>query len=323
MQLAEVEQWFGDRGLPFAWRQERPGQAAILRPPPGRQIPIGNVRVGILVPDVHLGWGNDVFRFNDPNRERRLERFLELLAELRDELGTSAFTAVQLGDYFDFWRAPGFTAAQARAMILAQYPTLIQLGVSLPFRHCIGNHDAQFVSAAGRPLGLDAEIVRTIGTSAVVCFHGHDNRTLQALNVDALFETIGLNLLNLVNSTPLLGAVTSWLQRVGDGTFQESWVHDSASLPWDAAQVQGPAGWDAPWVSRSSAVEYGAALRGIELCLRQRVQVAFVGHSHRPGISWCPVAARRVPLIDVGSWTYGRAEFAVVCGDGVGLARLV
>jgi hypothetical protein len=51
--------------------------------------------------------------------------------------------------------------------------------------------------------------------------------------------------------------------------------------------------------------------------------VAFVGHSHRPGISWCPVASRRVPLIDVGSWTYGRAEFAVVCADGVGLARLV
>jgi hypothetical protein len=121
---------------------------------------------------------------------------------------------------------------------------------------------------------------------------------------------------------PIVGAVTAWLQRILDGSFKEGWVSNSSDLPWDAAAVPGPEGWSAPWVARSSAVDYGGAVRGIELCTRERVELAFIGHSHRPGISWCPVASRRVPLIDVGSWTYGRTEFAIVCEDGVGLARL-
>jgi hypothetical protein len=69
-------------------------------------------------------------------------------------------------------------------------------------------------------------------------------------------------------------------------------------------------------------VQLGAAISGFELCIGREMQVALVGHSHRPGISWSPVAGRRVPVVDVGSWTYGRAEFAVVCPDGIGIGRL-
>lgn len=64
-------------------------------------------------------------------------------------------------------------------------------------------------------------------------------------------------------------------------------------------------------------------IRGFEKGLGAQVKVAFFGHTHRPGISWAPVTQQRaVPIVDVGSWTYGRAELALVASDGVGLCRL-
>jgi hypothetical protein len=120
----------------------------------------------------------------------------------------------------------------------------------------------------------------------------------------------------------LLGVLGSFVQRVIDGSSKDPWSENPASVPWPKAAVPGPAGWAAPWVGRSSAVQLGAAISGFELCVSQEMQVVLVGHSHRPGISWSPVAGRRVPVVDVGSWTYGRAEFAVVCPDGIGIGRL-
>jgi hypothetical protein len=96
----------------------------------------------------------------------------------------------------------------------------------------------------------------------------------------------------------------------------------SASAACGAAEP-GPDGWTAPWVARNDAVELGTVIRGCEKGLQHAVRIVFVGHSHRPGISWAPVTQLRdVPLIDVGSWTYGRTEFAVVATDGIGLAHL-
>jgi hypothetical protein len=113
------------------------------------------------------------------------------------------------------------------------------------------------------------------------------------------------------------------IQKCLDQSFAEPTSDDLTSLPWDPAKVAGPDGWLAPWVERSGAAQLGQCIRGYELCVDRRVEVLLIGHSHRPGISWCPVSqTRRVPVIDVGSWTYGRAEFAVVCTDGVGLAAL-
>jgi hypothetical protein len=99
-------------------------------------------------------------------------------------------------------------------------------------------------------------------------------------------------------------------------------IGHTASKIWPKG-VPGPPGWSAPWVARNDAVDLGTVIRGFEKGLQSQVQVAFIGHSHQPGISWAPVTQlRNVPLVDVGSWTYGRAEFAIVATDGVGLAYL-
>jgi predicted phosphodiesterase len=72
----------------------------------------------------------------------------------------------------------------------------------------------------------------------------------------------------------------------------------------------------------SSGVE-GCPMKRVHLAANLHVRVALVGHTHRPGIDWTVVeTGRGVPIVDAGSWTYGRAEFAVIAEDGIGLARL-
>jgi hypothetical protein len=325
MRLDDVKTWFSSQHLPFSWLVQNDGDKRYfqkLRPPQGQLIEMAPLEVAIVIPDVHLGWNNDVFRFNDPSRERRLERFFDVLGVLRNQL-PGKFEIVQVGDWYDFWRSPGFTSAKAKAIIESQYPGVVARARNLGVRHCVGNHDAALAETAIRS-GMDVEIVRTLGTAhRVLCLHGHDTESLASIVVNGTGEAIGLNILNIFNSTvPLLGVLGSFVQRVIDGSSKDPWSENPASVPWPKAAVPGPAGWAAPWVGRSSAVQLGAAISGFELCVSQEMQVVLVGHSHRPGISWSPVAGRRVPVVDVGSWTYGRAEFAVVCPDGIGIGRL-
>lgn len=325
MRLDDVKNWFSGAHLPFSWLIQNDGKKRYfqkLRPPQGQTIEMAPLEAAIVIPDVHLGWGNDVFRFNDPRRELRLERFFDVLGTFRNHLH-GKLEIVQVGDWYDFWRSPGFTHQNAKAMIESQYPGVVARARNLGVRHCVGNHDAALAGADIRR-GMDVEVVRTLGSAhRVLCMHGHDTETLASILVDGTAEAIGLNILNLFNSAvPVLGALGAFVQRVIDGSSEDPWSSNPASIPWLKAAVQGPAGWAAPWVGRDSATQLGAAISGFELCVGSEVQVVLLGHSHRPGISWSPVAGRRVPVVDVGSWTYGRAEFAVVCPDGIGIGRL-
>src|SRR6185369_3432715 len=173
MLLDEVQAWFSGR-MPFSWLiQEMPPKRYFqkIRPPAGMTLDIAPLEVAIVVPDVHLGWGNDVFRFNNPTRERRLEHFLDMVGALRTHV-QGKLDIVQVGDWYDFWRSPGFTSSQAKAIIESQYPGVVSRARALGMRHCVGNHDAAFAEVDIRR-GLDVEIVRTLGDGhRVVCFHG-------------------------------------------------------------------------------------------------------------------------------------------------------
>jgi hypothetical protein len=326
MQLDEVQTWFADQDMPFSWRRDL-GCLTHLTPV-GRQLPIGDIKVAIVVPDVHLGWGNDPFTYNDNRHAQRLERFLDTLAALRDTVGASAFTAIQLGDWYDFWRTPGLSIAADCHTIEQHYRGICDKAAAVPLLHCIGNHDAALF-AIPQPA---VAIARCIGTPSVLCFHGHDLTSLQDIYQRAEWDAALLQILNTINSVPIIGPLSSFLQRWGDDSFAEPWAKESVSRPWPAAIVPGPDDlWQAPWVDRDDIIALAQTVRGFEFCLSEHhpgaqpveVEVALIGHSHRPGISWGPITADRdIPFIDVGSWTYGRAEFAVVCPDGVGLASL-
>ncbi len=328
MQLAEAQQWFADHGLPFAWRQDigtdnQPADA-ILRPPSGTTIPLDPLGLAVVIPDVHLAQGNDIFRYNVADRERRLEQFLTALAALRDELaqGFVGFACVQLGDFYDLMRVQGVDANAKRAIVDAAYPRVMELCRALPVLHCVGNHDKDLWREPPPAAQASYALARQIGGPDILCFHGHDKVTLFNVVVHNWPQTLALTLLNTIDSLPILGALTSWLQSIGDATLEDDAYGTTASKPWPKG-VPGPDGWSAPWVARDDAVDLGTVIRGFEKGLNHAVQIAFVGHSHRPGISWTPVTQQRlVPLVDVGSWTYGRAEFAVVATDGIGLAHL-
>lgn len=327
MKLLEAQQWFAAHGVPVTWRQDiglnGRLEDAILRPPPGETIPLDPLGLAIVIPDMHLGVGNDPFRFNDVNRAARLERFLTALVALRDELADKfqGFSCVQLGDFYDLMRAPGIGAHAKRANIDAQYSGVIQLCRALPMLHCIGNHDKDFWLQPPPVSEANYALARVVGSPQLLCFHGHDKVTAFNIVVHNWGETLALQALNAINTLPLLGEFTAFLQAQGDHSLEDEHINDQVSQPWDPG-VQGPLGWTAPWVARNDAANLGNVVRGYEKALGQQVRVAFIGHTHRPGISWTQVATRRVALIDVGSWTYGRAEFAIVASDGIGLARL-
>ena len=328
MLLNDAKQWFQAHGLPCAWRHDvdLDGNTAdaILRPPAGSSIPLDPLGLAIVVPDLHLATGNDIFHFNDDAHALRLERFLRALVSLRDELTGqfSGFACVQLGDFYDLMRAAGLDANEKRKNIDAHYPEIMKLCRALPMLHCIGNHDKDFWLSPPPTDQANYAIARTLGSGNMLCFHGHDKVTLFNIVEHNRAETLGLTLLNAINTVPLLGIFSSWLQANGDKSLQDENFNTTASLPW-ARGSQGPAGWTAPWVDRGDTANLGTVIRGFEKGLNRELSVAFIGHSHRPGISWAPVAQRRVALIDVGSWTYGRAEFAIVAEDGIGLARLI
>jgi hypothetical protein len=329
MELAEVQAWFAAHGLPFSWRRDLDGNGqpadAILRPPEGEMIPLDPLAVAIVVPDIHLAGGNDIFRYLAPaEHEARLERFLRALHALRDELTDQfqSFACVQLGDFYDLMRVPGVNPNDKRAAVDAAYPTITDLARRLPLLHCIGNHDKDFWRSPPSDAVAKYALARVVGGPDILCFHGHDKVTLFNVVVHNLPETLALTVLNAINTLPVLGWLTSWLQSLGDDSLADDAIGTTHSLPWGRG-VPGPDGWSAPWVARNDAVALGTVIRGFEKGLNHVVRVAFIGHSHRPGISWAPVTQlREVALIDVGSWTYGRAEFAVVASDGIGLAYL-
>jgi hypothetical protein len=327
MKLADAQQWFASRGLTLRWRDDvgPNGKApAILRPPAGTDLPVGPLGLAVVLPDMHLGIGNDVFRFNDSTREHRFERLLRALVALRDELANEfrGFSAVQLGDFYDLMRVPGTSARMKRELIDDSYPEVIRLTRSLPVLHCIGNHDKDFWEDPPADHEAKYAIARTLGGPELLCFHGHDKVTLFNIVEHNLAETFALTALNAINSLPLLGKLTSWIQSRVDGSLADDAILTTTSEPWPAG-VAGPAGWSAPWVAHGGAVDLATVIRGFEKGLGTQIKVAFFGHTHRPGISWAPVTQQRsVPIVDVGSWTYGRAELALVASDGVGLCYL-
>jgi hypothetical protein len=190
--------------------------------------------------------------------------------------------------------------------------------------HCIGNHDAALYR---NPSVTSAQfgIAQPLGSPSVMAFHGHDNKTLQAIQARDLAATIGLNFVNLVALLPIIGHFVDFAQLAIDDSFEEAWTrgNQGGDKPWPRAQGLPPAGWTAPWVARDGAAELVRAARGLEYLTNTPLEVAIIGHSHRPGIASAWVTAeRQIALVDVGSWTYGRAEIAIVTPDGVGLAAL-
>jgi hypothetical protein len=329
--LADVQSFFAARDMPFQWLVEPSANAPMIATAPA---PLAlDVDVAIVIPDVHLGIGpGDVFQENDILRVRRLERFLDVTSALRDNLHALGlrFAAVQLGDYYDVMRSsdPADPFEARLAIVLDAYPGAHAKAQAIPLLHCIGNHDHELYNHRDilPKLGINAHIVRALGPGVVAC-HGNDLVSLRDVELDVSYQTWLLSLLQSLSDMPVLGGAVEALERYFDKSLADPIFEtpEQTSLAWPAAPpgVSPPAGWTAPWTVRDGAEQLGEPLLDWERSVLQPLDLAIVGHSHRPGISWCQVdVGRRIPLVDVGSWTYGRTNFAVVTPDGVGIAAL-
>lgn len=326
MHLDDVRAFFAAQGLPFTWLadEDAPPMKALRATP----LPL-SVDAAIVVPDLHLGIGRgDPFQQADPARTTLLESFLDVLAMLRDSLPAGRFAAVALGDFFDVMRAlrPAASFAERLDDIRAAYPGVLDRAAELPLLHCIGNHDHElFDHRAELPaLGINAHIWRFLGPG-VIAFHGNDLVSLRDIDLDVAHQTALLSLVQSLASMPLAGPLVQALQRLGDQSLEDPIFGDPShtSLPWPKASGTTPAGWSAPWVQRDHAQQLGVPLLDMQNRFGQLLDLAIVGHTHRPGISFTQTnAGHRIPLVDVGSWTYGRATFAVVCEEGVGIGVL-
>src|SRR6185295_19062958 len=100
-------------------------------------------------------------------------------------------------------------------------------------------------------------IAQRLGSNAVMAFHGHDNKTRQAIQERDLGATIGLNILNLLALVPILGPLVNFTELLADDSFQEAWTkgNHGGDKPWRKAAGTPPPNWSAPWVARPDTAE--------------------------------------------------------------------
>ncbi len=290
---------------------------------------LGDVVI-VVVPDVHLasGAGGDIFRGANGTANARLVSLLSGILKIAPQFPD--LVVVQLGDLYDVWRAyPGYAthpSSDYRIIEGAYGDAVGLLTEQLNARVCVGNHDASLAlfppkwarDANGASNGQLA-YGHLLAASRVLAFHGHQEDTL----AQAMASQGGSGLVRLATevdrlSNPLSLAIQRTVDLAtdffGDGEPSlAAAIADTANAMWPIAPPPTDAqGFQSPrWSARAGrdtleklvgALGYAAGLK-----------MVIVGHSHRPGVCGMLINDKLVPLVDVGSWVWGRSQFAIVC----------
>src|SRR5258706_7737147 len=104
----------------------------------------------VAIPDVHLSdaRAGDIFASDG----EAVARLVAVLTAVRDLLNAhpASIRALQLGDWFDVWRAAGGEVQNAfygGIQNAAVYRQILDLDPQIGLAHLIGNHDASFLHA--------------------------------------------------------------------------------------------------------------------------------------------------------------------------------
>jgi UDP-2,3-diacylglucosamine pyrophosphatase LpxH len=312
------------------------GVPVALRWDPAATGPILGNRLLIAIPDLHLGDGGsaDIFRgqapAGDASRRGRLASFLQSLVAIKGALPAQgkSMSVVQLGDCFDVWRAfwsDPDQAGRTYAAVEAAYGDVIaELIDRLDTRFCIGNHDAilakyppDWAFSANSRLAYAWRFC----DGKVFAFHGHQTDDLveeMAAQNGQFWVSVGSLLSTLNNS--LGQSVQETIDRREDGI--------PASLDgWPAAAPPGSGPFTSErWSDRQGREPrvqkiFGGIAR-VAPAVAASARLVITGHTHRPGVGWFAAQDRVVPVVDVGSWTYGRSQFAIAVEGSVSLWQL-
>jgi len=330
--MSELSTALADVGVKLSPLQQD-GSDVALTWDPAVTGPVFGDEVLVALPDMHLASGadGDIFRGFDGSSLGRLQKLLSGLLAVRG--GFPKLSLVQMGDLYDVWRAyPQYKdhpTSDYRVIEKAYGSALGMLTQQLQARICVGNHDAGlglFPPAWARgPNGVTDQLAygHTFGSGRVLAFHGHQadriGAAMAAQGGSAVVQ-VATEVAKLAN--PLVQLVERGIDLLGDffGDTPMS-LSDALNARWAGADPPSDAhGFQSPrWCDRGDRDHLQTVVGALPNAAD--IRMVFVGHSHRPGISalHVPVPGRLVPLVDVGSWVWGRSQIALACEGEVRL----
>ncbi|HEU4534248.1 MAG TPA: hypothetical protein VFS00_09020 [Polyangiaceae bacterium] len=292
----------------------------------------------IAIPDVHLSDGGpgDIFFNGDSANPIRLANTLWAIYKFLGAEGAAA-TALQLGDWYDVWRAVGHDATQAQFGAIDNveaYQKVLELDHVMSLAHVIGNHDASFTHALpdrrvanGERFRFGFGLLQSRGK--VFALHGHQVDDLPGVpSPDSEQRIVWLATLAATYVTSQARSLQTFIDREG-AAGALGWLTSIVGLnradpvPKPRPRASAPPGIEGDFVER----EQSEALVKIAVgACKQRYQPApaelellLVGHSHKPCVAWAPHpdSGRPVVIVDAGSWVYGAAQLLFGAGDRV------
>lgn len=304
--------------------------AGLSSGPATMKIPAG-VLTGPLVaiPDVHLGdaGDGDIFYDGDADNVARLEAVLQATYTTLGRHPDA--TAVQLGDWFDVWRASGGDVKSTDyggIQNASAYANILDLDAKIGLKHLVGNHDASFLNAIPDRRAQQASSFR-LGAflgSSVYAMHGHQTDLTPPQNSwsDELFVAIATAAASFV---PKVTTFEAFVDRgYGAGSVIGGWLLSALGLLRDDP---GPS-------SRPRDTRAGAPDPDANFVVRENVDVLasivtkvaaqknvaapkllVVGHSHAPCVAWTETSAGPLLVADAGGWVYGQANVLLAAGD--------
>jgi UDP-2,3-diacylglucosamine pyrophosphatase LpxH len=299
----------------------------------------------IAVPDVHLSDGSDadIFLDGNPAHAQRFTKVLSAIDSYMDAESASAYL-LQLGDWYDVWRAVGADATQADFAKIDEvkaYQDLLELDKRLGMAHLIGNHDASFKHALpdrrvadGARFRFGFGLMKSNGR--VFALHGHQTDTVQgAPSPDSDQRAVWLATLAAKYVTSEVRSLQNFFDK--EGTNPGAALHWLGALmglnrpdpvPIPRARLATPAGFTGSFVDR----EDSAALVGIAVkaCAKryptpEPLQLLVVGHSHKPCIAVTPhpASGKPVVVVDGGSWVQGAAQLVFGAANRVSVFDII
>jgi hypothetical protein len=183
----------------------------------------------------------------------------------------------------------------------------------LDTRFCVGNHDAMLAKYPpdwAFTAGARLAYAQRFCEGRVLAFHGHQGDDLVdqlAAQNGQIWVALGSALSSVLNPAGM--ALQEYIDKREDaypGDQDGGW-------PVGVAPARPTAFRCERWSDyKGRPARFQNIFRAAALSVAQAMRLVLVGHTHRPGISWFGLDGRIVPVIDVGSWTYGRSQFAVV-----------
>jgi len=281
----------------------------------------------LVLPDLHLGDGGDadIFRGKQSGgtaHRDRFQRFLTAVAAAKATLTAQGrrLSVVQLGDCYDVWRTFPFhenVPGRTYSAISTAYSKIESLLIDdLDARFCVGNHDAilansppDWAFAAGGRLAYSQRFC----AGSVFAFHGHQGDEIAdqlAGQHGQFWVALGSALSAILNPAGMaLQQLIDQREDTYPGDTDGGWPVGPAPKPGTPFRAKR---WSDYHDRPARFQKMLLAAKATTPSLTQPIRLIVVGHTHRPGLSWFELDDRVIPVLDVGSWTYGRSQFAVI-----------